>query len=64
MIDAYGELDRVTAVRNDRDYIVLQKNEMTFFDYKKERKADCYYIRAHLTDGRMAWSRPIWVFKE
>ena len=61
-IEADGELDTVTVVKNGRDYIVLQKkSEMTLFDYRKEQAVDYYYVRARLKDGRMAWSSPIWV---
>ena len=61
-IEADGELDTVTVVKNGRDYIVLQsKEEQLVFDYKKEKDTDYYYIRAKFKDGRMAWSSPLWV---
>ncbi|MBQ6824297.1 MAG: DUF3604 domain-containing protein [Clostridia bacterium] len=64
-IVADGEIDTVTVVKNSRDYIVLQgKTEQALLDYRQERKTDYYYLRVKLTDGRYAWSSPIWVHKE
>jgi hypothetical protein len=64
-IEADGEIDTVTVVKNGRDYIVFEgKTEQLFFDYRKEQDTDYYYIRARLKDGRMAWSSPIWVVNE
>lgn len=61
-IDADGEIDTVTVVKNCRDYIILKgKNEQLFFDYRRENETDFYYIRVRLKDGRLAWSSPIWV---
>ena len=61
-IECDGDIDRVTLVKNGRDYIVFQgKSKQLVFDYKAEKSTDYYYLRAELTDGRMAWSSPIWV---
>lgn len=61
-IGADAPIDRVTLVKNCRDYITVQaKNRQVIFDYKPERPVDVYYLRVRLTDGRMAWSSPIWV---
>lgn len=61
-VEADGKLDTVAIVKNGRDYITFkERNEYLFFDLKKERDVDYYYIRARLTDGRYAWSSPIWV---
>ena len=61
-IEADEKIDTVTVVKNGRDYIILQgKEEETMVDYRKERPTDYYYLRVKLTDGRYAWSSPIWV---
>ena len=61
-IEADGEIDTVTIVKNGRDYIVFGgKTEQLLFDYKREKSTDYYYVRARLKDGRMAWSSPIWI---
>ena len=61
-IEADGEIDTVTIVKNGRDYIVFGGNtEQLLFDYKREKSTDYYYVRARLKDGRMAWSSPIWI---
>lgn len=61
-IKADGEIDTVTLVKNCRDYMIFKgKSEQFIFDYRKENKTDYYYIRVKLTDGRLAWSSPIWV---
>ena len=55
-------VETVTVVKNCRDYIVLKnKREQLFYDYRQEQDDDCYYLRVKLTDGRMAWTSPIWV---
>ena len=55
-------VETVTVVKNCRDYIVLRgKREQLFYDYRQEQDEDCYYLRVELTDGRMAWTSPIWV---
>ena len=61
-IEADEKIDTVTIVKNGRDYIILQgKEEQMLLDNKKEQDVDYYYIRVRLTDGRMAWSSPIWI---
>ena len=55
-------IDRVTLVKNGRDYIVFKGTaEQVIFDHRAEKETDYYYIRVVLADGRMAWSSPIWV---
>ena len=55
-------VETVTVVKNCRDYLVLRgKREQLFYDYRQEQDEDCYYLRIKLTDGRMAWTSPIWV---
>ena len=61
-VDADAPVDTVTVVKNGRDYIMLKsKPEMAIFDYRREQETDYYYLRVRLTDGRFAWSSPIWV---
>ena len=61
-ITADAPVDTVTLVKNGRDYIILQqKEEQLLLDTRKEQPTDYYYIRLRLSDGRMAWSSPIWV---
>ena len=61
-IEADAPIESVTIVKNCRDYIIMKKTaEQLFYDYKQELACDCYYLRVKLTDGRQAWSSPIWV---
>ena len=61
-VEADVPVDTVTVVKNGRDYIMLKSRpEMAIFDYRQERETDYYYLRVRLTDGRYAWSSPIWV---
>ena len=61
-IEADGEVDTVTLVKNCRDYVIFQgTNSQLMYDYRREQETDCYYVRAKLKDGRYAWSSPIWV---
>ena len=55
-------VETVTIVKNCRDYLILKgKREQLFYDYRHEQDTDCYYLRVKLTDGRYAWTSPIWV---
>lgn len=59
---ADAPIERVTLVKNERDYMFfLGFPEKMIFDYRRERSRDCYYLRVLLSDGRMAWSSPIWI---
>lgn len=61
-IEADAPVDSVTLVKNCRDYLVLhKKREQLVYDYRGEQATDCYYLRVKLTDGRQAWTSPIWV---
>ena len=61
-IEADGEVDTVTIVKNCRDYIIFQgKKSQLVYDYRREQETDCFYVRVKLKDGRYAWSSPIWV---
>ena len=61
-VEADVPVETVTVVKNCRDYLILKgKQEQLFYDYRQERDADCYYLRVKLTDGRYAWTSPIWV---
>lgn len=64
-IEADGEIESITVVKNCRDYVIIQHDkELVFFDYSQENETDYYYLRVKLKDGRLAWSSPIWVSKE
>ena len=61
-VDSDVPVETVTVVKNCRNYLVLRgKREQLFYDYRQEQDADCYYLRIRLTDGRYAWTSPIWV---
>lgn len=63
-INCDAEINRVTIVKNERDYMIFRRNEQFLYDYNQERDTDCYYLRVELADGRCAWTSPIWVGKE
>lgn len=60
-IESDTEIKRVTIVKNERDYMYFRRREQFLFDYTSERENDCYYLRVELSDGRCAWTSPIWV---
>lgn len=62
-VEADAPVDTVTLVKNCRDYIIMKREaeEQLIYDYRQETDCDCYYVRVTLSDGRMAWSSPIWV---
>ncbi len=63
-VEADGDIQSVTLVKNCNDYIVFGSNQgkkQLIFDYTKEQETDYYYLRVLLKDGRMAWTSPIWV---
>lgn len=60
-IEADSGIKRITLVKNCRDYIITQKNEILIFDYKAENETDFYYLRVELKDGSRGWTSPVWV---
>lgn len=60
-VQADGEIDTVTLVKNCRDYIIAKRPEQLILDYKKEQSTDYYYLRVRLKDGRCGWTSPIWI---
>ncbi|MBQ8509658.1 MAG: DUF3604 domain-containing protein [Clostridia bacterium] len=64
-IEADAKIESVTLVKNCRDYMIFKGSpsisEQLIFDYHQEQESDSYYLRVKLSDGRMAWSSPIWV---
>jgi hypothetical protein len=60
-------ISRVTLVRNEKDYVVLEptegSNEFTqnLTDEKPEPGENRYYVRVEQTDGNMGWTSPVWV---
>ncbi|MGN0180463.1 MAG: hypothetical protein ACI4DY_13655 [Monoglobaceae bacterium] len=55
------EIDKVTLVKNCRDYMIFRRSEQLVFDYLREQETDYYYLRVQLTDGRCGWTSPIWI---
>ena len=62
-VQADGEIDHITIVKNCRDYIRTRKSEYIMLDYKQEQDTDYYYLRVQLKDGRCGWTSPIWITK-
>ncbi len=63
-IKADEKISTVTLVKNCRDAVIFKAcSEQIFVDYHAENETDFYYVRVELSDGRMAWSSPIWVKK-
>ncbi len=62
-VEADQKVENVTLVKNCRDYIIFKRNEQFLFDYRAENDTDSYYLRIELSDGRFAWTSPIWVNK-
>ena len=59
---ADAEVDRITLVKNERDYMIFRNcGRQLFFDYRAEHEFDCYYIRVITADGRWCWSSPVWI---
>lgn len=63
-IESETPVKRVTVVKNCRDYMIIKRPEQLFFDYKAENETDTYYLRVELSDGRLAWTSPVFVTKE
>ncbi len=62
-VEADAPIDRITLVKNCRDYIVSSRQEYLLWDNKAEQPVDCYYLRVLLRDGRCGWTSPIWVLQ-
>ena len=61
-IDSDIPVRRVTVVKNNKDIAVIACKAMEcFFDYEPENDTDYYYLRVELSDGRFAWTSPIWI---
>ncbi len=68
-ISVQGEdmLGTVTIVKNNVDYVVFHVDGASrnftelFYDYDFARQTDWYYCRINQSDGRTAWTSPIWV---
>lgn len=56
-----AKLDKVTIVKNCRDYMIIRSNEYFVFDYAPEQDTDVYYLRVEFKDGRCGWTSPIWI---
>ena len=62
-VEADAEVEKITIVKNCRDYIIFKMSEYLLFD-SCENEEDIYYLRVELKDGRVAWTSPIWVKEE
>ncbi len=66
-ITADAPIKRINLVKNLEDYMYFDcyndsvKYSKLIFDYKKEQDTAIYYLRIELTDGRFAWTSPIWI---
>ena len=66
-VQGEGTLDTVTVVKNNVDYVVFHIDGASdnftelIYDYDVTRKTDWYYCRIQQTDGRSAWTSPIWI---
>lgn len=61
---------RVTVIKNGANYICFHGVPLcspeciisdAFVDYSRETHCDYFYLRVELTDGRFAWTSPIWI---
>ena len=66
-IESETPLAKVTLVKNGQDYYISRGESIAcchIIDYERQQPEDCYYLRAELADGRMAWTSPCWVKTE
>ncbi|MBQ8578850.1 MAG: hypothetical protein IJ449_12940 [Clostridia bacterium] len=63
-VKADAPVKRATIVKNCRDYIMAKSAHKVIVDSHQENETDVYYLRVELTDGRFAWTSPIWVKQE
>lgn len=63
-VSADAEVEKITLVKNCRDYIIMKRSEQLIYDYKAECQTDFYYLRVELKDGRCGWTSPIWIDKD
>lgn len=68
-VKADAPIERIMLVKNLENYMFFEgfhnSNEYTkcIFEYGSEEETDIYYLRIRLTDGRYAWTSPIWINK-
>ncbi len=60
-VEADAKVKCAAVVKNCRDVGRFRMNSSLFFDYRREKEEDCYYLRVELEDGRFGWTSPIWV---
>lgn len=69
-IDGTAPLKRITIVRNEQDYHVIEpaKNDRQlqthYTDAAPLQGENRYYLRVEQSDGNMAWSSPVWVTRK
>lgn len=60
-------IKRIMIVKNSKNYMHFdgysEKTDYSklIFEYKNELETDYYYLRIELSDGRYAWTSPIWI---
>lgn len=65
-VQGTAKLKRVTVVRNEEDWKVMDKIEgsefeQEFTDDQPQGGENRYYLRVEQEDGNMAWTSPVWV---
>ena len=64
-VEGTAPVKRLTIVRNERDYHVMEPGEKEFggswTDPSPLEGENRYYLRIEQSDGNMAWSSPLWV---
>ena len=65
-IDGTADLKRVTVVRNELDWQILDEFDGSAFETRIVDDAPVegesrYYLRVEQSDGNMAWTSPVWV---
>ena len=65
-VDGTGKLNRVTLIRNEKDWKVFDQIpgklfETELVDSEMLEGENRYYVRVEQADGNMAWTSPIWV---
>ena len=66
-VDASAPFQRVTSVRNEQDWKVIEPNngelklEKPVIDASPIAGGNRYYLLVEQADGSMGWSSPVWV---
>lgn len=66
-VEAESPIERLDVIKNSRNYFSYHiegrkdSEKVRVVDLKSERDTDYYYVRVTQSDGRCAWSSPIWI---